>query len=510
MPRRFESPTRTPFASPTASPNAISRFGFVLAGAAAATDPPPTGTTAAVPPSPAISTAAIAAALTATRYLIYTAGNFNDALYRTRANLPGTGEEAERLEAHFNTAEPGSVETLKDASLADLDEALKGKSTFFFLGHGDMVLQGEYVLAFVGADGKLESITADTLVSIFKKHAKHGHLKEVVLMGCCTKALGERLRSEAGVEVVICWDSKLHDKAAPIFSESYAKARAAMVAPKAAFDQAKLAVEAKTEDGYYDNGVQGKVAMYKFVAPEDRTAVYQKDECGRMPDGRFHLGRLKVFAQRALRGPFAAGLPILIESSSVESALTALSGLEEKAAKIASASVDKVTEDLLEKGKKEDALEGYRKAQPHLKDQDKKDECKRLIEICKASMHSGTVRNSNCPCCEKPLVVDHECFVPWNQADRNAKGFTYKPEGDKGPGYYQDVDRKITCDECNEPFLACLARSCKQKGCDYDVCHKCTPKKRKREATQGEPGSSKDPPPKAAKPMAKLRRHGTV
>ena len=159
MPRRFESPTRTPFASPTVSPNAISRFGFVLAGATAATDPPPTGTTAPVPPSPAISTAAIAAALTATRYLIYTAGNFNSAQYshafRTRANLPGTGEEAEKLAAHYHSAEPGSVETLKDASVADLDEALKGKSTFFFLGHGDLVLQGACVLAFVGADGKL-------------------------------------------------------------------------------------------------------------------------------------------------------------------------------------------------------------------------------------------------------------------------------------------------------------------------------------------------------------------
>ena len=48
-------------------------------------------------------------------------------------------------------------------------------------------------------------------------------------------------------------------------------------------------------------GADDDEATDGLLAPEDRTAVYQKDECGRMPDGRFHLGRLKVFAQRALR-----------------------------------------------------------------------------------------------------------------------------------------------------------------------------------------------------------------
>ena len=76
----------------------------------------------------------------------------------------------------------------------------------------------EEVLALVGKDGKLEAVATNTLT--FLVHSLTRSLKLVILNGCCTKRLANQLRS-AGVEYVICWQTKVHDRAALIFAKSF-------------------------------------------------------------------------------------------------------------------------------------------------------------------------------------------------------------------------------------------------------------------------------------------------
>ena len=149
----------------------------------------------------------------------------------------------------------------------------QGQVDLFFLGHGDNRLHGEFVLAFVGADGKVESITADTLVSKFKKHAKHGHLKEVVLMGCCTRpsasACALRPVSRSSSAGTRSFTTRRRPSSLRVTPR-----RARLGSRQGRLQAGEAAVEETTEPGISTRAL--KVAMYKFVAPEDRMAVYQR------------------------------------------------------------------------------------------------------------------------------------------------------------------------------------------------------------------------------------------
>ena len=458
----------------------------------------------------------VAATATVTRgsYLIYTAGHFSRA---TRANLDGVDREAREVEAHFNAVEPGSAQVMLDASVETLDEKLEGKKLFFFIGHGDALLRGEAVLAFVSRDGELESVEASTLVAIFRKHVQRGSLREVVLMGCGTRALGDRLRAEAGMEVVVCWESKLHNQAAPIFSKAYARARASGSAPPAAFEDAQIAVRATTEPGRYDNNnnMPARVQKYEFVDPDDATVS---------PSTR----RL-IMANVTRHGPIAAGVPRLLLGDSapdlesmvhhLRAALPAqdprhpdVAGMHKRlgdvtlqlalrqretlpsSAKRSEPSREQIVLETLRLAKdaydealdiysavspwqeeeavttraaiaavrvhfalikmeqgggenKRAALLALREAQPDLRDHPKQlAECRRAIEVCKGRVSVSCCPKRECDCHGQTLAVftEHRML-------------------------------ELTCDECQQKFPSCHARSCKH--CDYDVCFRCTPTK---------------------------------
>ena len=164
------------------------------------------------------------------------------------------------------------AQVLLNISFAELDEALAGREVWCFAGHGDAILCGQTVPAFVSG-GKLESVSLTALCETVRRHA--GSLKMVVLTGCKTLALGLALRRVGLVEVVSCWETVLQDEAGKLFGEAFADAVARGETPQQAQDAACQAVLAKTEPSHLDNGLGAQVQKFELVDPKDASVVHQ-------------------------------------------------------------------------------------------------------------------------------------------------------------------------------------------------------------------------------------------
>ena len=90
-------------------------------------------------------------------------------------SLPSVTSEAHAAQAAFGG--PQRAELLLSPAVETLGEALKGRSTWLFAGHGDMLLAGEAVLAFTDGLGQLEAVSVDALVGIVRPHVLHGQLQ---------------------------------------------------------------------------------------------------------------------------------------------------------------------------------------------------------------------------------------------------------------------------------------------------------------------------------------------
>ena len=156
-------------------------------------------------------------------------------------HLDNVAPEADAVAAAYGSR----AETLLDISFADLDAALAGRTTWCFAGHGDALLAGELVPAFV-KDGEVESVSLRALAETVRRHAVDGRLRLVVLTGCKTLALGRALLEQACVPCVVCWNSVLEDEAGRLFGTAFANATAAGDEPRDAFDAACRAVESST------------------------------------------------------------------------------------------------------------------------------------------------------------------------------------------------------------------------------------------------------------------------
>ena len=133
---------------------------------------------------------------------------------RSCIHLPNVEAEAEHIRAAFgNRADKHSR-----ISVGRLNELLKDKRIWFCPAHGDAMLQGEPVLAFE-SDGRLEAVSIDTLVNTVRQHTG---LRLIVLTGCCTARLGQRLLDGTSVADVVCWDTRVHDDAAKLFGQKFA------------------------------------------------------------------------------------------------------------------------------------------------------------------------------------------------------------------------------------------------------------------------------------------------
>ena len=122
--------------------------------------------------------------------------------------LPAVAHEAAAAQEAFGG--PSRATLLSDISIAQLGKALEGCTTWFFSGHGDMMLAGEMVLAFAedGEAGVVQTVSVASLVATVRPHVVHGRLKLVVLTGCNTLPLGIALRERAFVPYVVCWETQ--------------------------------------------------------------------------------------------------------------------------------------------------------------------------------------------------------------------------------------------------------------------------------------------------------------
>jgi len=146
-------------------------------------------------------------------------------------------------------------------------------------------------------------VSIDTLVGVVKPHVVAGRLQLVVLTGCCTSRLAAALRDRADVPDVICWETLVHDVAAKVFGEAFAKAVSRQVEqlePAAAFDAACTAVKLEREEGFLDTGLAGLVQKFELVDPRD-TAIVGGD------------GRLIAYPTKATKGRLAAGKPLHLQ-----------------------------------------------------------------------------------------------------------------------------------------------------------------------------------------------------
>lgn len=226
----------------------------------------------------------------------------------TPVSQPNTSEfylDSVNIEADNIRDQFGVVRAVVERNISkdDLDRLLTGKRAWFFPGHGDALLQGERVLAFVSSAGNLEAISIDTLVGIVQRHtsAGKGQLELIVLTGCCTLELGTSLYERARVPHVVCWETLLEDGAGRVFGTAFAKHIVLGDSPADAFHQAKIAVEQVTESGWLDNGIASDVQMYQLdVDPSDVALVNPTTH------------RLRGQASDAPKGRIAAGKPRLL------------------------------------------------------------------------------------------------------------------------------------------------------------------------------------------------------
>ena len=100
--------------------------------------------------------------------------------------------EAQAVQENFGGA--SCAELRLDMPFADLGPALAGKRIWWFAGHGDAPLVGEFVPAFFNA-GAIESVSIKSIAETVRAHSDTGQLQMVVLTGCQTLGLGKALQN---------------------------------------------------------------------------------------------------------------------------------------------------------------------------------------------------------------------------------------------------------------------------------------------------------------------------
>ena len=122
--------------------------------------------------------------------------------------LPATDTEA----AEVHALHPGS-QLLVDPSAEQAAAAVGPHDCVHFCGHSDPRLGQDRVLVWC-KNGGLEAVAAATLVEMLRGK------RLVVLNGCCSDELGGALL-RAGVQHVVCWETKLFDPAGALFGVGF-------------------------------------------------------------------------------------------------------------------------------------------------------------------------------------------------------------------------------------------------------------------------------------------------
>ena len=161
----------------------------------------------------------------------------------TAAALPGSDDEAAEVSLHV------AASIKRGGTAEDLRTMLVSVPTrmFLFIGHGNVpfatasatgALQ-RHTLAFACPSGGLVTVKPDDLCNVLGSHAPEP-LEFVFLNGCCTAALGQAC-FDAGVPTVVCWKTRVENRAARVFSTSFFEAVGKGYSYARAFEQAIVA-----------------------------------------------------------------------------------------------------------------------------------------------------------------------------------------------------------------------------------------------------------------------------
>jgi len=166
-----------------------------------------------------------------------------------------------------------------DATAEKLRQLLSSTPTrrFLFSGHcnapWDQAADAlRETLAFTEPGGGVVTVEPATLASILNSHtqAKGGELELVFLNGCNSEALGRAVH-QGGVACVVCWKTRVHDRAARVFACAFFKKIAAGGRCDVAFEEAKRAVECVTRKGTIrtpTGPMDAEVPMFELVDPD--------------------------------------------------------------------------------------------------------------------------------------------------------------------------------------------------------------------------------------------------
>eukprot|EP00966_Prymnesium_polylepis_P250261 5786196-Prymnesium_polylepis.1 len=212
--------------------------------------------------------------------------------------LPEVVNEAREIQHAYGGAAHADIK--RDVTVAHLGTLLEGRKAWYFPGHGNALLQGENVLAFVSRGGNLETVSIETLVGTVRPHVvgHGGSLQLIVLTGCCTAKFARALVDCANVPCVVCWETELVDEAGYVFGSSFASALAEDDSPSVAFDKAQTAVTTITEFGRLDTGRRAFVQKYQLADPRDPKVDHKTGRLPAVPpaeSGRIAAGVPKLF-----------------------------------------------------------------------------------------------------------------------------------------------------------------------------------------------------------------------
>ena len=162
-----------------------------------------------------------------------------------------------------------------NGTAADLNAELTAVPTrrFLFSGHADFPSRGGHkTLAFTNPNGSINKVKSRILKNLFRVSSVGGsqggaldQLELVFLNGCESEKLG-RAVCKAGVPFVVCWETKVVDKAAREFATNFFQAVGKGHLPERAYKHAVMAFQTQKDP---DSGKR----YYIFEAPDTGMAL---------------------------------------------------------------------------------------------------------------------------------------------------------------------------------------------------------------------------------------------
>jgi hypothetical protein len=179
--------------------------------------------------------------------------------------------------AVFEEAFADALSGVGGATLETLGAVLRERAPkrFLFCGHGDLQYLGQCTLGFTGPWGVFSVMEPEHIAQLLSKRSLPRPPELVHLSGCCTLELGKAC-VKAGVEVVVCWETKTLDCAAAAFSSVFYREVRSGATYERAFNTAVLEMQGGDQarvGGKVASGHAAYLPKYALVDPDDDELV---------------------------------------------------------------------------------------------------------------------------------------------------------------------------------------------------------------------------------------------